>query len=125
MTKSRRTESLADVPFTAAIAQELPIELISAFFGLAGLVFLVVGIVGEHLPVLASENGILLSEKAWLTNWSPLGYRYWGIILILAATLLAVICLTLFAREGDRDVERAARRAQRLGIAPQDENKPE
>ena len=99
--------------------------LISAFFGLAGLVFLVVGIVGEHLPVLASENGILLSEKAWLTNWSPLGYRYWGIILILAATLLAVICLTLFAREGDRDVERAARRAQRVGIAPQDENKPE
>ena len=33
MTKSRRTESLADVPFTAAIAQELPIELIAAFFG--------------------------------------------------------------------------------------------
>ncbi len=93
---------------------------IAAFFGLVGLVFLVLGIVGEHLPVLSSENGILLSEKAWLTNWSPLGYRYWGIILILAASLLAVICLSLFAREGDRDVERAMRRAQRLGIS-QDE----
>lgn len=93
---------------------------IAAFFALAGLVFLVVGIVGEHLPMLASENGILISEKAWLTSWSPLGYRYWGIILVGAAALLAVVCLTLFAREGDRDSERALRRAQRLGIAKEE-----
>ncbi len=93
---------------------------IAAFFALAGLVFLVVGIVGEHLPMLASENGILISEKAWLTSWSPLGYRYWGIILVGAAALLAVICLTFFAREGDRDSERALRRAQRLGIAKEE-----
>lgn len=94
---------------------------VAAFFGLAGLVFLVVGIVGEHLPVLASENGILISEGVWLTSWSPLGYRYWGLILIGAAALLAVVCLTFFAREGDRDSERALRRAQRLGIAKEKE----
>lgn len=93
---------------------------IAAFFGLAGLVFLVVGIVGEHLPMLASENGILISEKVWLTSWSPLGYRYWGIVLVGAAALLSVVCLTLFAREGDRDTERALRRAQRLGIAKEE-----
>ncbi len=97
--------------------KELVWYSIAAFFGLAGLTFLIVGIVGEHLPVLASDNGILISEKAWLTSWSPLGYRYWGLILIGASALLAVVCLTLFAREGDRDSERALRRAQRLGIA--------
>ncbi len=101
--------------------KEIVWYIIAGIFGLAGLVFLVVGIVGEHLPVLSSENGILLSEAAWLTSWSPLGYRYWGIILVLAASLLAVICLTLFAREGDRDVERALRRAQRLGVSQSQE----
>ncbi len=106
--------------------KEIVWYIIAGFFGLAGLVFLVLGIVGEHLPVLSSENGILLSEAAWLTSWSPLGYRYWGIILVLASSLLAVICLTLFAREGDRDVERALRRAQRLGVTKtQDEPKAE
>ena len=101
--------------------KEIAWYCIAAFFGLAGLVFLIVGIVGEHLPMLASDNGILVSEKAWLTSWSPLGYRYWGLILIGAAALLAVVCLTFFAREGDRDSERALRRAQRLGIAKEKE----
>ena len=93
---------------------------VTSFFGLAGLVFIVIGIVGEHLPMLASDNGILISEKAWLTSWSPLGYRYWGIVLMGASALLAVICLTVFAREGDRDSERALRRAQRLGIVEEE-----
>lgn len=94
---------------------------IASFFAVAGLAFLVTGIVGDHLPMLASENGILISENAWLRNWSHMGYRYWGMILIGVGALVGVISLTAFAREGDRDEERALRRAQRLGKASTEE----
>ena len=48
-----------------------------------------------------------------------------GLILFLIGSLLAVICLAVFAREGDRDAERALRRAQRLGVAPVEQAKAE
>ena len=79
-----------------------------------GLVFAIIGIIGSHLPVKASDNWVTISENVWLTNWSHMGYRIWGIILLLAGTAVFCLSLTLFAREGDRDSERAARRAQRL-----------
>lgn len=79
-----------------------------------GLVFAIIGIIGSHLPVKASDNWVTISENAWLANWSHMGYRIWGIILLLAGTAVFCLSLTLFAREGDRDSERAARRAQRL-----------
>ena len=89
---------------------------IAGFIGFVGLFFLILGIVGENLPVVYSDNWILYSEPLWLSNWSGMGYRYWGLILLLAGSLLAVICLSVFARETDRDSERASRRAQRLGL---------
>lgn len=89
---------------------------IAGFIGFVGLFFLILGIVGENLPVVYSDNWILYSEPLWLSNWSGMGYRYWGLILFLAGSLLAVICLSVFARETDRDSERASRRAQRLGL---------
>lgn len=96
---------------------------ISGFIALVGLFFLVLGIVGENIPVVYSENWILYSEPLWLSNWSGMGYRYWGLILFLAGSLLAVVCLSVFARETDRDSERASRRAQRLGIEKVEETK--
>ena len=96
--------------------KELVWYIIAGILALVGLVFLVFGIVGDHLPVTYADNWIYVSEAAWLTNWSHMGYRVWGIILIAAAAVLAALVLTLFAREGDRDSERATRRAQRLAI---------
>lgn len=96
--------------------KEIVCYCIAGFLAFVGLVFLVFGIVGDHLPVKASDNWILISEKAWLSNWSQIGYRYWGIILILVGAVFAAIVLTVSAKEGDRDTERAQRRAQRLAI---------
>jgi len=96
--------------------REIVFYAITGFIGLVGLVFIVFGIVGDHLPVKASDNWVIISEKAWLSNLSGLGYRFWGIILIVAAAVLSAIVLTVSAREGDRDTERAQRRAQRLAI---------
>ena len=98
--------------------KEIAVYIIAGVIAVVGLFSLVLGIVGEHLPVLASENWIITSESAWLSNWSHMGYRFWGLILLGVAALIACVSLSLFAREGDRDSERALRRAQRLGTKP-------
>lgn len=89
---------------------------LASVIALTGLVFVVFGIIGDHLPVLASDNWVRNSEKAWLIPWLNFGYRQAGIILILIGAFIAMLALTLFAREGDRDAERNLRRAQRLAI---------
>ena len=89
---------------------------LAGVIAVTGLVFVVFGIIGDHLPVLASDNWVRNSEKAWLIPWIHMGYRYFGIILVLIAAFVAMLSLTLFAREGDRDAERNLRRAQRLAI---------
>lgn len=104
---------------------ELAWYIIAGIFATAGLTFLVFGILGSHLPVKASENWVLISEAAWLTNWSKMGYRYWGLILIGVATLIACIALGVYAKVGDRDKERAIRRQQRLILEAEPEAQPE
>ena len=96
--------------------KELVWYIIAGVFALAGLVFIVFALIGDYTPGLASDNWGATSESAWLTNWSPLGYRQWGLILIAAGVLISAIALNFFAREGDRDEERALRRAQRLAL---------
>ena len=98
--------------------KEIGWYVFSGIIGLIGLVFLVFGIVGDHFPGLYADNWIASSENGWLKNWSGLGYRYWGIILIAAAAFIAIIALAVFAKEGDRDADRERRRAQRLGASP-------
>ena len=98
--------------------KEIAWYVIASIIGVIGLVFLVFGIVGDYFPGLYEDNWIAASESGWLKNWSGLGYRYWGIILIAAAAFIAIIALAVFAKEGDRDADRERRRAQRLGAAP-------
>lgn len=100
--------------------KEITWYVIAGILAFVGLVFVVFGIVGDHLPVLSSDNWVLISENAWLKNWSGMGYRYWGLILLAAGTAIAVTSLAFFARSGDRDSERAARRAQRLALESED-----
>ena len=96
--------------------KELVWYIIAATIATVGLVFLVFGIIGSHLPVKASDNWVKTSENAWLVNWSKMGYRWWGLILIGVGLLIGITALCFFARSGDRDSERAQRRAQRLAI---------
>lgn len=81
-----------------------------------GLTFIVIGLIGDYYPALYSDNWVRTSENAWLTNWSNMGYFWWGMILAGVGVLMAVIVLTVSAREGEKDAERALRRAQRLAI---------
>ena len=97
--------------------KEIAWYVIAAIIGIVGIVFLVFGIIGANFPGKFEDNWVVSSENAWLTNWSHLGYRWWGVILIAVAAFIAVVSLTYFAKEGDRDTERALRRQQRLAMA--------
>ena len=100
--------------------KELAWYIVAGVLALLGLIFIVFAIVGDFLPVLAEDNWVTNSEAVWLTSWTPFGYRYWGLILISAAGVIAAIALNYYAREGDKDEERALRRAQRLGLVDED-----
>ena len=106
---------------TSLPRKEIAWYVFSSFLAVVGLTFIVIGIVGDHLPVKSSDNWVLISEAAWLSNWSHMGYRYWGIILLAVGTLIGCTALTMFARSGDRDSERALRRAQRLAVTSEEE----
>ena len=95
---------------------ELGFYVVCGALGLAGLIFVIFGIIGNYLPVPLHQNFILVSEDVWLNPWSKLGYRYWGLIDIAVAVVVTTLVGTFFARAGDRDSERAQRRAQRLAI---------
>lgn len=95
---------------------ELGFYVVCGALGLVGLIFVIFGIIGNYLPVPLHQNFILVSEDVWLNPWSKLGYRYWGLILIAVAVVVTTLVGTFFARAGDRDSERAQRRAQRLAI---------
>ena len=99
--------------------KELTWYVIAIIIGVVGLTSLVFGIIGEHFPGLYSDNWIAAGEAGWIKAWSGLGYRWWGIILLAIAVFLAVVVGNVFAKEGDRDVERALRRQQRLAMSQQ------
>lgn len=97
--------------------KEIAWYVIASIIATLGLIFLVFGIVGDNFPGAFEDNWIIASENVWLKNWSHIGYRWWGVILIAGAAIIAVIALTVFAKEGDRDTERALRRQQRLAMS--------
>lgn len=101
--------------------KELVWYAIAATLATLGLVFLVFGIIGSHLPVKASDNWVKNSENAWLVPWSKMGYRWWGLIILGVGLAIGIIALCVFARSGDRDSERAQRRAQRLALEDEEE----
>ena len=97
--------------------KEIVWYVIAGVIATVAIVFLVFGIIGDHYPGVYADNWVAESENAWLKNWSNLGYRWWGVILLVFSASLASLVLGLSAKEGDRDAERALRRAQRLGIS--------
>lgn len=90
------------------------------FEGLAafvGLFLIILGIVGDYLPVLYKYNWILQSENGWMKfSGSQITFRWFGFFFLIGAAILSVITLNYFAKAGDRNEERELRRAQRLQV---------
>lgn len=88
--------------------------------GLWGLVYALLGFSCEFIYYksdLYKANGII--HKTFGLN-----FLWWGLIIMGIAVVLAVILLCVFAKQSDRDFEKAQRRAARLKKSPVSE-KPE
>ena len=118
---------MSQKPMTKKLTnKEIAWYVVASVLAVAAIVFIVFGIIGDHFPGKYEDNWVLASEKVWLTSWTPLGYRWWGVVLLALSALIAAITLNVFAKETDRDTERAQRRAQRLAMASSEpESKPE
>ena len=79
---------------------------------------IVLGFIADFYPGKPEDNW---TGQAAFQNAMHLSYRWFGVILILVAALIAAIALNGFARKNDTDNERALRRAQRLKIISESE----
>lgn len=88
-----------------------------SLLGFVGIFLLVLGIVGDYLPVVYSDNWIRQSEEGWM-KWSnsQITFRWFGVFFLLGALLFALITLNHYAKKSDINDERELRRAQRMQV---------
>lgn len=82
---------------------------IASVIAIFGIILMVFGIVGHHLPGALSNNFIKNAEANL-----PLSFITFGVILVAVGVVLGVIVLCVYAKKADRDIERTIRRQQRL-----------
>lgn len=92
--------------------------VLDGILALGGLVMIVLGFIADFYPGKPEDNW---TGQAAFQNAMHLSYRWFGVILLLVAALIAAIALNGFARKNDTDNERALRRAQRLKIISESE----
>ena len=92
--------------------------VLDGILALGGLVMIVLGFIADFYPGKPEDNW---TGQSAFQNAMHLSYRWFGVILILVAALIAAIALNGFARKNDTDNERALRRAQRLKIISESE----
>lgn len=88
---------------------------IGGLIGAFGLGVMITGLVGTYLG-LSSKNPVRIAENDVIA-WSKinLDFRAWGAIFILFGAIIAMFILLKHAKTHDLEVEKNARRAQRLG----------
>ena len=90
------------------------IELVSysalLLLGLWGLVYAILGFSCEFI----NYKSAVYVANTNIHNTFGLNFLYWGLIIMGIAVVLAVTLLCIFAKQSDRDYEKAQRRAARV-----------
>lgn len=97
--------------------KELVGYIISGVIALFGVALMITHTVGVYLPVLNSNNAVVIAENAVKNALKiNLDFLGWGIIFMVIGVFIALMILLSVAKKVDYDVEKAQRRAQRLGL---------
>lgn len=96
---------------------ELVAYSILLLLGLWGLVYAALGFACEFVNY---KTDLYKANKV-IHSYFGLNFLWWGLIIMGIAVVLAVILLCIFAKQSDRDFEKAQRRAARLkkSVTPQ------
>lgn len=99
---------------TKLSGKEFAWYLIGSTIAVFGIVLMIFGIVGHHLPISAANNFIKNAEEGLINAIHiPFDFRVWGILIFVLGVLVDVIALAVNARKVDREVEKVLRRQQR------------
>ena len=105
-----------------------PFEIVwyslTCLVGTWGLTYIVLGIVAQNLPITSEDKG-LVEANGVIAKTFGLDFFGWGLIILVIASVAAVIVLLLFSNKVDRDYEKTVRRAQRLAQLEAEEAKEE
>ena len=86
-----------------------------------GLTYTVLGLIADNLAVPSAQNHLKQASDQ-IAKLFGLGFFGWGLIIFSIGTVIATIVLLSYARNTDRDYERAQRRAARLARNRLNEN---
>lgn len=92
--------------------KELIWYFIAGVLAFGGIFMMIFGIIGHHMSGNLEQNFIKQAEKN-----IALDFRTWGIILLAAGVVIALIALVYFASKADRNNEKILRRQQRLNAS--------
>ena len=88
--------------------------LVGATIAVFGIILMVFGIVGHHIPLSGSDNFIKAAESSLIEAIKiPFDFRIWGILIFVLGVAIDVIALVVNAKKADREVEKVLRRQQR------------
>ena len=99
---------------TKVSGKEFTWYLTGATIAVLGLVLMIFGIIGHHLPAIADNNFIKVAEKGLIEAIKvPFDFRVWGILVFVLGILVVIVALAVNAKKTDREVEKQLRRQQR------------
>ena len=75
-----------------------------------GITYIVLGLLGQYLPMKASDNPIRNASNSYASVFG-MGFFGYGLIHTGVACVAALIVLLMQSKKADRDVEKAQRRA--------------
>ena len=78
-----------------------------------GLVYIVLGLLANNLPIPVSQNSLKTGDDVIKSNFG-LGFFGWGLILFGVFGVACALALVYFAKDVDKDFERKQRREARL-----------
>lgn len=88
--------------------------LSGATVALMGVILMIFGIIGHHLPSSVDNNFIKNAENGLIEAIHiPFDFRVWGILIFVLGVAIVVIALVVNAKKTDREVEKQLRRQQR------------
>lgn len=93
---------------TRISGKEFAWYLVASTIAVLGIILLIFGIVGHHLPLKDENNFIKVAEQSIV-----LDFRSWGLIVFAAGILIDVFVLLYNAKKADREYEKKLRRQQR------------
>lgn len=99
---------------------ELVWYILTGAVALWGLTYIVLGLIGMYAPVAAADNALAQASDKFKETFK-LGFFGWGLIIFSVGAVAASACLIISSKSADRESEKAARRAARLGMANKEE----